>query len=173
MVLNLPGAWPVRFEGYGPEGAAVLIDCLTEDAERTRGLLRRAFRAHGGYLGAEGAVSYLFDRVGWMRFAAAAEGAALAQAAYAAGAEQVTGARDGAFEVLTDPDDFETVRAALMRRGWVPLAAAVTERAALTVPLADGAARRVQELLGALAEVDGVRHVYTNVEISDAILARI
>ncbi len=173
MVLNPPGARPLRFEGYGPEGAAVLIECLTDDPERMRARLRRAFREHGGVLGAEGAVSYLFAPVGRLRFAAAADRAALIEAAYAVGAEDVTGAYGERLEVLTDPDDFEAVRSALARQGWVPLAAEVTERPALTLALVGGAARRLRELLAALAEIDGVRHVYSNGEISEPVLARV
>jgi transcriptional/translational regulatory protein YebC/TACO1 len=173
MVLNPPGVQPLRFEGYGPEGAAVLIECLTDDPESLRARLRRAFREYGGVLGAAGAVSYLFVRVGRLCFAAVADRSALVEAAYAAGAEDVTGARGERLEVLTDPDDFEAVRSALARAGWVPLAAEVTERPALTVALAGGAARRLRELLAALAEIDGVRHVYSNGEISEPLLARV
>ena len=170
MVLNSPGAQPARFEGYGPEGAAVLIDCLTEDPERERSQLKRLFREHGGYLAAEGAVSYLFVRSGRMRFAAPEERAAFGQAALAAGAEEVLDAGEE-LEVFTDPEDFEAVQAALARRGWVARAAEITERAALTVALTGGAARRFRALLAALAELDGVRHVYSNVTLSDPLLA--
>lgn len=171
MVLNPPGVRAVRFEGYGPEGEAVLIDCLTGDPEGMRAQLRRVLRAHGGFLGAEGAVSYLFDRVGWMRFADV-EPVALTQAAYAAGAEAVS-ATGGGLEVLTDPEELEAVRSSLAHQGWAAAAAEVTERPALTLALQGGPARRMQELLSALAEVDGVRHVYSNVEISGAVLARV
>ena len=172
MVLNPPGVRAVRFEGYGPEGEAVLIDCLTGDPEGMRAQLRRVLRAHGGFLGAEGAVSYLFDRVGRMRFAADVDRVALTQAAYAAGAEAVS-ATGGGLEVLTDPEELEAVRSSLAHQGWAAAAAEVTERPALTLALQGGPARRMQELLEALAEVDGVRHVYSNVEISGAVLARV
>lgn len=172
MVLKSPGARPARFEGYGPEGAAVLIDCLTADAERERTQLKRLFREHGGHLAAEGAVSYLFVRSGWMRFAVVAERAALGQAALAAGAEEVLDAGEE-LEVVTDPEEFEAVQAALARRGWMPSAAEVTERAALTVALTGAAAQRFRALLAALAELDGVRHVYSNVTLSEPLLARV
>ncbi len=172
MVLNSPGARPARFEGYGPEGAAVLIDCLTEDPQRERAQLKRLFREHGGHLAAEGAVSYLFVRSGRMRFAPGAERAALGQAAFAAGAEEVLDAGEE-LEVFTDPEDFEAVRTALARRGWLPRAAEITERAALSVALAGGAARQFRALLAALTELDGVRHVYSNVTLSDPLLARV
>ena len=171
MVLIPPDVQTMRFEGYGPQGAVVLIECLTADPGRTREQLRRVFRAHEGFLAAEGAVSYLYDRVGWLRFAPGTDRAPLAEVAYAAGAEDVAGTSLEGLEVRTDPEEFEAIRRALARRGWVPVAAGVSERATLTVPLAGAAACRWRELLQALAEVDGVRHVYSNVEISDALLA--
>ena len=173
MVLKSPGARALRFEGYGPEGAAVLLDCLTDDAEGLRARLRRTFREHGGHLGAEGSVSYLFDRVGCLRFDPRIDRGRLAQAAFEAGAEEVIGARERGPEVLTDPRDIESVRAALARAGWVAQQAEVTERAPLTVALSRGAVRRLTELLTAVAEVEGVRSVYSNVEISDAFLAHV
>lgn len=173
MVSMPPSARPLCFEGYGPGGAAVLIECLTDDGERTRALLRGVFRAHGGYLGAEGSVSYLFHRVGRLGFAANADRARLRQAALEAGAEDVADRGDAGLDVLTDPEDLEAVRAALAGQGWVPVVVEVTERSALTLSLAGGVARQFRALLEALAEVHGVRSVYSNVEISDAVLARV
>ena len=172
MVLNPSGVQQVRFEGYGPEGSVVLLECRTADRERLRSVLRRVFREHGGVLGAEGAVSYLFDRVGWMRFAAT-DPASLTRAAYAAGAEHVSGVDQEELEVRTDPQDFEAIRFALARAGWVPSAAAVNERVAERLTLPAGAARRVSELLEALAQVEDVRGVYSNVAISDPSLASV
>ena len=172
MVLNPSGVQQVRFEGYGPEGSAVLLECRTADPERLRSVLRRVFRAHGGVLGAEGAVSYLFDRVGWMRFAAT-DPLNLAAAAYAAGAERVSGVDQEELEVRTDPEEFEAIRLALARAGWVPSAAAVSERVAERLTLPAGAARHVGELLEALAQVEDVRCVYSNVAISDPSLASV
>ncbi len=172
MVLNPSGMQQVRFEGYGPGGAAVLLECLTADPQRLRTVLRRVFRTHGGFLGAEGAVSYLFDRVGWMRFAAT-DPANLAAVAYAAGAERVSAVDPEELEVRTDPQEFEAVRLALARAGWVPSAAAVSERVAERLALPAEAARRVGELLEALAQVEDVRCVYSNVAISDPSLASV
>ena len=170
MVLNPSGVQQVCFEGYGPAGAAVLLECRTEDPERLRAVLRGVFRAHGGFLGAEGAVRYLFDRVGWMRFAAM-DPARLTAAAYAAGAERVCGVEPEELEVRTDPEEFEAIRRALALAGWVPSVAAVSERAAQTLALPAGAERRWRELLEALAQVEDVHQVYSNVAISDPRLA--
>ncbi|MGC8518504.1 MAG: YebC/PmpR family DNA-binding transcriptional regulator [Steroidobacteraceae bacterium] len=170
MVLNPSGVQQVCLEGYGPEGGAVLLECRTEDPERLRALLRDVFRAHGGFLGAEGAVRYLFDRVGWMRFAAT-DPARLTAAAYAAGAERVCGIDPEELEVRTDPQEFEAIRRALALAGWVPSAAAVSERAAQMLALPAGATQRWRDLLQALKQVQGVHQVYSNVAISDPSLA--
>lgn len=163
---------PVRYEGYGPGAAVVLIDCRTDDRDRSRALVRRTLAEHGGYLGAEGSVAYLFDRVGLLRYPAGADLHGLTQAALSAGAEDVIGT-SRAVEVLTDPEDFQAVRAQLMRQGWTPSSAEVTERAAVGAPVSGEAAQRMVRLLEALADLDDVWNVYSNVEISDEVLARI
>ena len=117
-------------------------------------------------------MAYLFDRVGLLRYPAAADPHGLTVAALAAGAEDVIGTARG-LEVLTDPEDFQAVRAQLLRRGWVPSRAEVTERAAVSAPVSGEAARRMVRLLEALADLDDVWNVYSNVEISDEVLARI
>ena len=164
---------PVRYEGYGPGGAAVLIECITDDHNRTRADLRRAFSDHGGHLGAEGSVSYLFNHVGLMVYPPGTDEERLMRAALEAGAEDVVPNSDHSIEVLADPMEFETVRAILTDRGFAPAAAEVTERASLTTPLSGEPAERMVRLLEKLEELDDVRNVYSNVEISDEVLARI
>lgn len=163
----------VRYEGYGPGGAAVLIECLTDDGNRTRAALRRAFSEHGGHLGAEGSVSYLFNHVGLMIYPPGTDEERLMRAALEAGAEDVVPHANQSIEVLADPMEFETVRAILRDCGFVPAAAEVTERASLTTALSGEPAQRMVHLLETLEELDDVRNVYSNVEISDEVLARI
>jgi YebC/PmpR family DNA-binding regulatory protein len=170
---EISGLVPVRYEGYGPGGAAVLIECVTDDDDRTRADLRQAFSDHGGYLGAEGSVSYLFNHVGLMTYPPGTDEERLMRAALEAGAEDVVPNSDHSIEVLADPLEFETVRAILTDRGFVPAAAEVTERASLTTPLTGEPAERMVHLLETLEERDDVRNVYSNVEISDEVLARI
>jgi YebC/PmpR family DNA-binding regulatory protein len=167
------GAEPVRYEGYGPGGAAVLIECVTDDRNRTRADLRQAFSDYGGYLGAEGSVSYLFNHVGLMTYPPGTDEERLMRAALEAGAEDVVPNSDHSIEVLADPMEFETVCAILTDRGFVPAAAEVTERASLTTPLSGEPAERMVRLLETLEELDDVRNVYSNVEISHEVLARI
>ena len=166
------GLAPVRFEGYGPGGAAVLIECVTDDHNRTRAGLRQAFSDHGGHLGAEGSVSYLFNHVGLMTYPPGTDEERLMHAALEAGAEDVVANSDRSIEVLADPMEFETVRAILTDRGFVPAASTVTERASLTTPLSGEPAERMVQLLESLEERDDVRNVYSNVEISNEVLAR-
>lgn len=167
------GIGPTRFEGYGPGGAAVLVECVTDDSNRTRADLRQAFSDHGGHLGAEGSVSYLFNHVGLMTYPPGTDEERLIHAALEAGAEDVVANSDRSIEVLADPMEFETVRAILTDRGFAPAAAEVTERASLTTPLSGEPAERMVRLLESLEERADVRNVYSNVEISDEVLARL
>jgi YebC/PmpR family DNA-binding regulatory protein len=167
------GIGPIRFEGYGPGGAAVLVECITDDSNRTRADLRQAFSDYGGHLGAEGSVSYLFNHVGLMTYPPGTDEERLIHAALEAGAEDVVANSDHSIEVLADPMEFETVRAILADRGFVPAAAEVTERASLTTPLSGEPAERMVRLLESLEKRADVRNVYSNVEISDEVLARI
>jgi transcriptional/translational regulatory protein YebC/TACO1 len=163
----------VRYEGYGPGGAAVLVDTITDDRGRTGAAIRETFTRYGGHLGAQGSVGYLFHIVGLMTFPPDTDEPRLMQVALEAGAEDVVQNADGSIEALADPVEFETVRAILSENGFVPLTAEVTERASLTTPLSGEAAELMVRLLEALEDLDDVRDVYSNVEISDEVLALI
>jgi transcriptional/translational regulatory protein YebC/TACO1 len=163
----------VRYEGYGPGGAAVIVDSITDDRVRTGTEVRDTFNQYGGNLGAQGSVSYLFHTVGLMTFPPGTDESRLIQVALEAGAEDVVPNADSSIEVLADPVEFETVRAILMERGLVPASAGVTERASIATPLSGKAAELMVHLLEALEDLDDVRDVYSNVEISDEVLARI
>ena len=159
----------IRVEAYGPGGVALIVECRTDNRERTVAQLRQIVREHGGYIAARGAVSYLFNEVGRLKFPSGGDVARVAAVALQAGAEDVIPAP---LEVLTDPIDFETVRAALQAAGYVPTSAAVTRRASITVPLTGDAAKAMLHLIEALKDLKDVETVYTNVEISDEVLAR-
>ena len=163
----------VRYEGYGPEGAAIVVDSVTDDRGRTGTEVRETFSKYGGNLGAEGSVSYLFHIVGLMTYPPGTDEPRLLQAALEAGAEDVVENADTSIEVLADPVEFETVRAVLSARGFTPATAAVTERASMATPLSGRAAELMVQLLEALEDLDDVRDVYTNAEISDEVLARL
>jgi transcriptional/translational regulatory protein YebC/TACO1 len=163
----------VRYEGYGPGGTAVVMDCLTDDPERTAARVRQVLLHHGGYLGAAGAVSYLFNPVGLMIYAPAMSGKRLTHTALQAGAEDVLRLDDGSIEVLTDPMEFLTVRSLLQASGFTPAVAKVTQRASTLVPLVGEEALSMLHLLKALETLDETQNVYTNAEIPDEILAQL
>jgi transcriptional/translational regulatory protein YebC/TACO1 len=164
----------IRCEAYGPGGAALIVDCRTDSRDCTIALVRQAVVAHGGHVGAPGAVSYLFNEVGRLVFRPGTDVARLTGAAVQAGAEDVirAGAPRPSVEVLTDPIDFETVRVALQAAGFVPISAQVTYRASITVPLEGAAAVAMLHLIEALKDLNDVENVYTNAEIPDEVLAR-
>jgi transcriptional/translational regulatory protein YebC/TACO1 len=162
-----------RFEGYGPGGAAVVVDCVTADRNRTRSEIRDAFARYGGNMGAQGSVSYLFHTVGLMTYPAGTDESRLMQVALDAGAEDVILNADSSLEVLADPVEFETVRAILTQSGFAPATAEVTERASTSTQLSGMAAELMVHLLEALEGLEDVRNVYSNVEISNEVLARI
>ena len=149
---------PVQYEGYGPGGTAVLVECSTLEHVDLAAHLRRVFAAHGGHLGAQGSVSYLFTRTGVLTYA---DGPALAELALAAGAEDVQ-ANDGGIEILTDPEDFQSIRATLCAAGFVPETAQITQRAATTVELSGADAQAMRTFVAGLAGVAAVQGVYTN-----------
>jgi transcriptional/translational regulatory protein YebC/TACO1 len=159
----------IRVEAYGPGGGALIVECRTDNRERTIAQLRQVLRQHGGYVAARGAVSYLFNEVGRLTFPSGTDASRVAAVALVAGAEDVIPAP---LEVLTDPIDFETVRAALQAAGFVPGSAEVTQRASITVPLTGETADAMLHLIHTLKDLKDVETVYTNVEIPDEVLAR-
>ena len=167
------GLEPVHYEGYGPGGGAVLVECLTSDRSRTGAEVRLAFAQHGGHLGADGSVSYLFNTVGLMTYPPGTDEERLIQAALEAGAEDVVANADTSVEVLADPLELATVRAVLTDRGFAPSSAEVTRRAAMSLELSGKTAEAMVHLLETLEGMDEIRDVYSNVEISDDVLARI
>jgi transcriptional/translational regulatory protein YebC/TACO1 len=163
----------VRFEGYGPGGAAVIVECLTDDRGRVGALVRHAFVEHGGHLGADGSVSYLFNTVGLMTYPPGTDEERLMQVALEAGAEDVVPVGDRSMEVLADPAELETVRAVLTHQGFAPQTTEVTQRAATGLALTGESAERMVRLLEALQGLEEVRDVYSNVEIPDEVLAEL
>ena len=163
----------VRYEGYGPGGTVVVVDGSTRDREHMTAQVRQTFSRWGGYLGAQGSVSYLFNHVGVLTFGPAESGRRLLQAALQSGAEDVVANSDGSMQVLTDPLEFEAVRASLATSGYLPARAQITWRAATAVPLQGEDAVTMGHLLESLRDLSDVQNVYTNAEIPDEVLARL
>ena len=163
----------VRYEGYGPGGVAVMVDCMTDNRNRTVAEVRHAFTKCGGNLGTDGSVAYLFAKVGLLSYPAGADEDALLEAALEAGADDVAGNDDGSVDVLTAPDDFREVKDSLVETGHPPDAAEITMRAASGQTLDLQGAQTMLRLLDALEDLNDVQKVYSNAEIPDEILARL
>jgi YebC/PmpR family DNA-binding regulatory protein len=155
----------VRYEGYGPGGAAVMVDCQTDNRNRTVSEVRHAFTKHGGNLGTDGSVAYLFEQYGVITYPADSDEDSIMEAAIEAGADDVVADDDGSVEVLTKPADFETVRDALVGAGLTPEHAEVTQRASTDTFLDGDEAERMLKLLEALDDLDDVQNVYTNADM--------
>jgi len=163
----------IRYEGYGPGGSAVMVDCLTDNRNRTVAEVRHAFTKFGGNLGADGSVNYLFNHVGQLMFPAGSSEDAVMEAAIDAGAEDVVADDDGSIEVLTSPADFEKVRDAMIAEGLDAEAAQVTMRASTSAELGVKEATSMMKLLDLLEDLDDVQEVYSNADISEDVLAQI
>ncbi len=157
----------IRYEGYGINGAAVMVDCLTDNRVRTVADVRHAFTKHGGNLGTDGSVAFLFKHCGQMIFSPETDEEKLFEVALDAGAEDVMSHDDGSFEVLTSPQDFGAVKAALENAGIRPEHADVTMRAENETVFSGEDALRMQKLLDALENLDDVQEVYTTAVIED------
>ncbi len=156
----------IRYEGYGIGGAAVIVDCMTDNRVRTVAEVRHAFSKHGGNLGTEGSVAFQFKHCGQLVFAPGTSEDRVMEVALEAGAEDVIAGDDGSIEVLAAPADFESVKDALAAAGLVPEVAEVTMRAENTVALEGDDAARMQKLLDAVEDLDDVQAVYHNADLA-------
>jgi YebC/PmpR family DNA-binding regulatory protein len=157
----------VRYEGYGIGGAAILVDCMTDNKVRTVAEVRHAFSKHGGNMGTEGSVVFQFKHCGQLIFAPGTNEDKVMEVALEAGADDVITHDDGAIEVLTPYTDFETVKIALEAAGLTPEVAEVTMRADNTIELTGDDARKMQKLLDVLEDLDDTQAVYHNAELSE------
>jgi YebC/PmpR family DNA-binding regulatory protein len=163
----------IRYEGYGPGGSAVMVDCLTDNLNRTVAEVRHAFAKFGGNLGTDGSVNYLFNHVGQIMFVAGSDEDTIMEAAIDAGAEDVIVDEDQSIEVLTDPGDFETVRDSIVAAGLEPENSQLTMRASTSAALDAKAAGSMIKMLEMLDDLDDVQQVYSNADISDEILEQL
>jgi len=157
----------VRYEGYGVGGAAVIVDCLTDNRVRTVAEVRHAFSKNGGNLGTDGSVAFMFKHCGQLLFEPGTSEDQVMEAALEAGAEDVITDEEGGIEVLCSPGEFSVVRGALERAGLKPAVAEVTMRAQTSTALAGADAQAMQKLLDALENLDDVQQVYTNAEFDE------
>jgi YebC/PmpR family DNA-binding regulatory protein len=163
----------VVYEGYGPGGTAIYIEVLTDNKNRTVGEVRHVLSRFAGNLGASGCVSYLFEKRGLLSFEAdGLDTDALLEAALESGAEDAIES-ETQVDVLTTPGDFETVKAALLERGFVPSQAELSFQPTTTVKLEGSEAETMLRIADALEDLDDVQNVHANFEISDAEMARL
>ncbi len=163
----------VRYEGYGPAGVAVIIEALTDNRNRTASAIRTAFNKHGGALGETNSVSFMFSRLGVVRYpAAAADAEAILEAAVEAGADDAASDADG-HEVTAGVEGFFAVRDALEQRFGPPLEARIEWRPNLSVAVDEAKAEAVLKLLDVLEDDDDVQQVYANFEIPEDVLQRL
>ena len=156
----------IRYEGYGIGGAAVIVDCMTDNRVRTVAEVRHAFSKYGGNLGTEGSVAFQFKHCGQFIFAPGTSEDKVMEVALDAGAEDVLSDDDGAVEVLCAPPHFEAVKLALDKAGLKAEIAEVTMRAENTVALTGEEALRMQKLLDVIEDLDDVQDVFHNAEIT-------
>jgi YebC/PmpR family DNA-binding regulatory protein len=161
----------ITYEGYGPGGVAVLVECMTDNRNRTVADVRHAFSKFGGNLGADGSVAYLFNKVGLFSFPTGANEDAIMEAAINAGAEDVLVDDDGSIEVLSAPAEFEAVQTALSAAGLPAELGEITMRSSVATELDEAGASSMIKLLEMLEDLDDVQNVFSNAEIPDDILA--
>jgi len=157
----------IRYEGYGINGAAVMVDCLTDNRQRTVADVRHAFSKYGGNLGTDGSVAFLFKHCGTLLFAPGADEDKIMEAALEAGAEDVVTNDDGSIEVITAPNDFAAVKEALEAAGLKAEVGEVTMKAENEVIFTGDEAVKMQKLLDALDDLDDVQEVYTSAVIEE------
>ena len=156
----------IRYEGYAPGGIAVIVDCMTDNKVRTVADVRHAFSKNGGNLGTDGSVAFMFKKLGVLAFPGGVDEDAVTNAAIEAGADDVgVYPEDGAIDVVTAPDAFQSVKDAMAAAGFVPEQAEVTLRADNDVAVAGETAEAVRKLLGTLEDMDDVQNVYHNAEL--------
>ena len=157
----------VRYEGYAQGGVAVMIDCMTDNRNRTVAEVRHAFSKHGGNLGTDGSVAYLFTKMGVLNFAPGTPEDPIMEIALEAGADDVVTGEDGSIEVHTSPESFAEVVAAMEAGGFEPANSEITMRARTEVALDVETGQKVLRLLDVLEDLDDTQDVYSNADIPD------
>jgi len=160
----------LRYEGYGPGGTAVIVECMTDNRNRTASEVRHAFTKAGGNLGTDGSVSYMFSKQGILSYAPGADEDALMDAALEAGADDIVTNDDTSIDVTTSPDDFSEVKDALVAAGFEPDLAELTFSADTKAELDQDTAEKLLRMIDVLEDLDDVQEVYTNAEISNDIM---
>jgi len=163
----------VRYEGYGSGGIAVLVDCLTDNRNRTVAEVRHAFSKAGGNLGTDGSVAYMFTKLGIISYASNVDEDAIMEAALESGADDIVTNDDGSIDVMTSPEDYLSVKEAMIAAGFEPENSEVTMQAGNLMELDVKDAEKVLRLIDVLEDLDDVQSVYSNADVSDEVLAQL
>ena len=163
----------VHYEGYGPGGIAVIVDCLTDNRNRTVGEVRHAFSKAGGNLGTDGSVAYMFNKVGILSYANDVDEDAVMEAALEAGAEDIITNDDGSVDVMTAWEEFLNVKEAMVTVDFEPAGGEVTMQADILNELDINGAEKILRLVDVLEDLDDVQNVYTNADISDEVMTQL
>jgi YebC/PmpR family DNA-binding regulatory protein len=156
----------IRYEGYAPGGVAVMVDCMTDNRNRTVAEVRHAFTKCGGNLGLDGSVGYLFAKLGQLYFEPGSPEEEIMETALEAGADDVITHEDGSIEVQTSPEVFSVVQDAMMKQQLKPAQAEVTFAASVEVPVSDPeSVEKLQRLFDMLEDLDDVQNVYSNADL--------
>jgi len=161
----------IRYEGYAPGGVAVIVDCLTDNRVRTVADVRHAFAKFGGNLGTEGSVAFMFRKLGVLTYAAGVDEEQVTEAAIEAGADDIVVYDEGSIDVLTAPESFAAVKAAMEAAGLAPAIAEVVMRADNRIAVEGETAQQVAKLLRWLEDMDDVQAVHSNADLGDAAYA--
>lgn len=157
----------LKYEGYAPGGVAVLVECLTDNRNRTVAEVRHAFSKHGGNLGTDGSVAYLFSKIGVLNFAPGTSEMDVMEVALEAGADDVVKEDDGSLEVVTTPEAYSDVLTAMKAAGLKPENSEITMRASLQVELDVETGEKVLRFLDVLEDLDDTQDVYSNADIPE------
>ncbi len=163
----------VRYEGYGPNGIAIMIDCMTDNRNRTVAEVRHVFSKRGGNMGTDGSVAYLFNKKGIISFASDVSEDDVLEVALEAGAEDIITNDDGSIDVFTSPEDYAAVKDALDEAGLIAQSAEVTMHPDTSVSLELEDAQKAIAMIEAFEELDDVQQVYSNADFSDEVLAQL
>jgi YebC/PmpR family DNA-binding regulatory protein len=163
----------IRYEGYGPAGVAIMVDCMTDNRNRTVGEVRHAFSKSGGNLGTDGSVAYMFEKKGFISFSEDVDEDALMEVALEVGAEDVVTHEDGSVDVITDPNDFSDIQDALIAKGFNAKSAEVTFDAEVKADLDVEMAEKIMNLIDKLEDLDDVQSVYSNANFTQELMEQL
>jgi len=163
----------IRYEGYGPSGLAVMVDCMTDNRNRTVAEVRHVFSKSGGNLGTDGSVSYLFTKTGIISYASGSDEEQVMDAALEAGAEDVVTNDDGSIDVMTSADDFMSIKDAMHAAGLEPEQAEITMQASTVVDLDLDGAEKMLRMIDLLEDLDDVQNVYSNADVSAEVMEQL